>query len=239
MKKTAIALLLFQLFISCNGQNNKTAYSQKLEAGYNGPVKKVTTYICEIKRYGQIPTDTTGYKIKTTTVFDSLGNILENNNLYKLSDYTTETSSIYSGTGKNRTVKEKAITGLDIKEESYKYVWSDDYNFSIVPIGNPVKSGITSTTILDSDFREIKTLYKRGDTTRIIDEFQYKGKHEKIHKRTVNEGDNKRIIYQVMVPKEFDQHGNPTVTYLYIDSDKTKLDSIEFTEYEYYEKISQ
>lgn len=236
MKKTAITLLLFQLFISCNGQNNKTAYSQKLEAGYNGSVKKVTTYICEIKRYGQIPTDTTGYKIKTTTVFDSLGNILENNNLYKWSDYTTETSSIYSGTGKNRTFKEKVISRVgDITEYSYKYVWSDDYNFTIVPIGKPAKSDITAIT-LDKDFRIIKTTYKRRDTIQTIDEFEYKEKHEEVRKRTMNEGDNKRIIYQVMVPKEYDQYRNPTVTYSYIDSDKTKLDSVVFTEYEYYEK---
>lgn len=230
-----LLFLLQLLFFSCNGQNNKTAYSQKLEAGYNGSVKKVTTYICEIKRYGQIPTDTTGYKIKTTTVFDSLGNILENNNLYKLSDYTTETSSIYSGTGKNRTVKEKSITGLDIKEDSYKYVWSDDYNFTIVPIGKPAKSDITAIT-LDKNFRIIKTIYKRRDTIQTIDEFEYKEKHEEIRKRTMNEGDNKRIIYQVMVPKEYDQYGNPTVTYSYVDPDKTKLDSVVFTEYEYYEK---
>ncbi|KMQ70281.1 hypothetical protein [Chryseobacterium koreense] len=236
MKKTAVLILLFQLFISCNGLNNKVAYSQKLESGYSGPVKKVTTYICEIKRYGQIPTDTTSYKVKMTTVFDSLGNILESNSLYKLSDYTTETSSIYSGTGKNRTVKEKAITGLDIKEDSYQYIWSDDYNFMVVPMGKPAKSDITSTTTLDSDFRVLKTQYKRGDTIRIIDEFEYRGKQEKIHKRTVNEGESNRIIYQVMVTKEYDQHGNPTVTYLYVDPDKTKLDSIVFTKYEYDEK---
>lgn len=235
-KTIAILLLLSIFFFSCNGQNSKVAYSQKLASGYNGPVKKVSTYICEIKRYGQIPTDTIDYKIKIITVFDSLGNILESNNLHKLSDYITEISSIYSGKGKNRTFKEKAITGLDIKEDSYKYVWSDDYNFTVVPIGKSAQSDITSATTLDNDFRVIKTIYKSGDTIRITDEFEYKGKHEKMHKRTVNEGENKRIIYQIMVPKKYDQHGNPTVTYLYVDPDKQKLDSVVFTEYEYYER---
>lgn len=235
MIKTITPLLLLPIFFfSCNGQNNKVVYSQKSASGYNGPVKKVSTYICEIKRYGQIPTDTTDYKIKIVTVFDSLGNILESNNLHKLSDYTTEISSIYSGKGKNRTFKEKAITGLDIREDSYKYVWSDDYNFTVVPIGKSAQSYITSATTLDNDFRVIKTVYKSRDTIRIIDEFEYKGKHEKTHKRTVNEGENKKIIYQIMVPKEYDHHGNPTVTYLYVDPGKQKLDSVVFAEYEYY-----
>lgn len=237
MKLTAITLLLLQFFLSCNGLNGKVTYSQKIEAGYRGSVKRVSTYICEIKHYGQIPTDTTNYKVKITTVFDSLGNILESNSLYQLSDYTTEISSIYSGTGKNRTFKEKVLSGVgDTTEDSYKYVWSDDYNFTVVPIGNPEQSDITATTTLDKDFRIIKTTYKSGDAIQITDEFTYKGKHEKTHKRTVNEGDNKRIIYQIMVPKEYDQHGNPTVTYLYVDPDKQKLDSVVFTEYEYYEK---
>lgn len=235
-KKIAIFIFLPIFFFSCNGQNSKVAYSQKLASGYNGTVKKVSTYICEIKRYDQMPTDTTDYKIKIITVFDSLGNILESNNLHKLSDYTTEISSIYSGKGKNRTFKEKAITGLDIKEDSYKYVWSDDYNFTVVPVENLAQSDITSATTLDNDFRVIKTVYKNGDTIRITDEFEYNGKHEKIHKRTVNEGKNKRIIYQIMVSKEYDQHGNPTVIYLYEDPDKQKLDSVIFTEYEYYKR---
>lgn len=236
MKKTAVIILFFQLFLSCNGVNNKVAYSQKLEFGYNGAVKKVTTYICEVK-FDKIPTDTTNYIGKRTTTFDSLGNTLKAVEVSNLSDYKTEFVTIFSGKGKNRTFQQKHSFGTDdIEENNYKYVWSDDYNFKIVPIGKSGKFELITTSTLDKNFRVIKTTYASKDTIRITDEFKYIGKAEKIHKRTVNEGNNKRIIIQVIVPKEYDQYGNPTLLYNYTDTDKQKIQNVLFTEYEYYEK---
>lgn len=230
MKKFVSLLLLLQLFVSCNGQKTNS------NSGYYGSVKKVTGYSCSVKQ-GKIPTNTADYSMKTTTTYDSLGNKLQSNEIYRAGDYTIEISTFYSGTGKNRTFKTKIISGQDnsVKESTYKYVWEDDYRFSVISTNENDSTDFFATTTLDRKFRVFETVYKSKGKFAMKDEYKYSGKHEKILKRTMEEGESDRIIYTVTVVKEFDKYGNPTVAYCYDDAQKEHLTAIFFNEYEYYD----
>ncbi|WP_234109216.1 MULTISPECIES: hypothetical protein [Chryseobacterium] len=238
MKRIISLFLLLQLFVSCNGLNNKSVYSQKSESGLNGSVKRVTKYICPVKN-DKIPTDTTHYTARITTTYDREGNFLTENNFYNLEPKITEYLTTYSGKGKNRTYVQKSIQGDLVADGSYKYVWLDDYHFKVVPSDTGNTSGFVIESRLDKDFRIIKSIYKMRDTIRLTDEFEYVIKNNKvqetIHKRMVDEGDNKRIINQVIVSQEFDQQGNPTLIYIYSRPDKQQLQNVTFMIYEYYE----
>lgn len=239
MKKTAVVLFILQLFFSCNGLNNKTGSFQKSESGLNGRIKKVTNYMCPVVRSGNIPKDTMDYTIRITTSYDSFGNRLEENSFNKVNNQITESLIIYSGEGKNRFYKLKFISGFDdTKEKKYKYIWSDDYHFMMVPMEKSDKSSFIVESTLNKDFRITKSIYKKGDTIRITDEFEYVVKEDKLHektlKRMINEGSNNRIIYLVNVVKEYDHYGNPVLTYNYVDPNKQKLDGVIFSKYEYY-----
>lgn len=232
MKKTAAIFLLFALFFgSCSGQkSNKTS-------GYYGPVKKVITYSCPVEK-GKIPADTAGYTMKTTTTYDSLGNKLASNDLYKSSDYTTEILNIYSGTGKNMTFKTKIISGLDssITERDYKYAWADDYHFSVIEPGRNDSTSLVATTTLDKKFRVMETVYTSGGKIEIVDKHAYSGKDEKRMERIINEGKSKRVINLISVTQEYDAYGNPSVVYSYEDKDKKKITSVSLFKYEYYKQ---
>lgn len=230
MKKFVSLLLLLQLFVSCNEQKTNS------NSGYYGSVKKVTDYSCPVKQ-GKIPTDTANHNRKSTAVYDSLGNKLQSNEIYKAGDYTTEISTLYSGTGKNRTFKTKTIWGNDgnIKESTSKYVWEDDYHFSVISTNENDSTDFVATTTLDRKFRVVETIYKSNGKVTIKDEFKYSGKHEKTLKRTIEEGEKDRILNIVTVAKEFDKYGNTTVAYLYDDTEKEHLTAVFFFEYEYYD----
>ncbi len=227
-KQIALLFLLPLFFLSCGQKTNSNS-------GYYGSVKKVISYSCPVKQ-GKIPKDTADYSTRTTTTYDSLGNKLENNDFFKLSDYTTEISTIYSGTGKNRTFKTKIISGQDnsIKESAYKYVWEDDYHFSMMTTDKNDSTDFVATTTLDRKFRVVEIIYKSKGKFAMKDEYEYIGKHEKALKRTIDEGEKDRIIYTVTVVKEFDKYGNPTVAYCYDDAEKEHLTAVFFYEYEYY-----
>lgn len=236
MKKTAVLFFLFQLLFSCTGGNNKNAYARQPPSELNGCIKKAIIYICPVLKYGIMPTDTNHYTTRTIKTYDSLGNLLAENNFYNFNNSITEQVTTYSGTGKSRTFTEKYLSGFENKKErTYKYVWADDYHFKIIPTD---PSGLMLVSELDKDLRIIKSTYKNGDTIRIIDEFAYVVKENRLYKktikRTINEGDNKRIIQNVAVTQEYDRYGNPTLTYIYDDQGKQKLTSVSFTIYEYY-----
>ena len=238
MKKTVVLLFLFQLLLSCKGWNNNNAYAQQPEL--NGCLKKAIIYACPVLKYGIIPTDTNHYTTRIIKTYDSLGNLLEENSFYNLNSSTTEHITTYSGTGKYRTFTERYLSGFENKKErTYKYVWSDDYHFKIIP-ADP--SGLMLVSELDKDFRIIKTTYKNGDTIRIIDSFAYVIKDNKLYEktieRTINEGDTKRIILNVAVTQEFDPYGNPTISYSYDDPDKQKLKDVFLAVYEYYQEAA-
>ncbi|RZJ91400.1 MAG: hypothetical protein EOO20_05210 [Chryseobacterium sp.] len=236
MKHLIALIACLQLFASCNGQEGVT---QKSKSGLNGSVKKVTNYICPIKKYGEIPKDTTNYESRTTSTYDSLGNLMEEHSFYQYNNTITESLTRYSGIGKNRTFTQKYLSGIeDTTLKSYKYVWSDDYHFKIVPSKRVSESDFTMEYTLDKDFRIIQSVCKKGATIQILDEFKYVISSnkviEKILKRTIEEGATDRIIHVVTISKEYDRYGNPTLTYIYDDPDKQKLGSMSFTIYEYY-----
>ena len=231
MKTTILLILLPLFFCSCNGQKTN------VNSGYYGSVKKVTDYFCPVKQ-GEIPTDTANYERKATATYDSLGNKLQSNEMYKSGNHTTEISTVYSGTGKNRTFKTKTLWGADssVKESDFKYVWKDDRHFSVVSADKNDSTDFVATTTLDRKFRVVETIYTSKGKFAMKDEFKYRGKHEKKFKRTIEEGETDRIINTVTVAKEFDKYGNPTVAYCYDDAEKKHLTAVFFNEYEYYEK---
>ena len=92
-----------------------------------------------------------------------------------------------------------------------------------------------ATTTLDRKFRVVETIYKSNGKVAIKDEFKYSGKHEKILKRTIEEGEKDRILNIVTVAKKFDKYGNTTVAYCYDDTEKEHLTAVFFFEYEYYD----
>ncbi|WP_129021779.1 hypothetical protein [Edaphocola flava] len=230
IKTTTIFILLVLFFFSCNGQKRNA------NSGYYGQVKKVTSYSCSVKQ-GKLPNDTADYDMKATAIYDSLGNKLEDCELYK-SHYNTEILTIYSGTGKNRTYKTKTIWGADssIVENTFKYIWKDDYNFTVISKNQNDSLDLSATTTLDRKFRTVETIYKSRGKFAMKDEFKYSGKYEKALKRTIDEGKSDRVIYTVTVAKEFDDYGNPIVAYCYDDSAKEHLTAVVFYKYDYYEK---
>ncbi len=234
MKKTAIALFLLPLILSCNGQKTNKA------SGYYGTVKKIIQYTCPTKKYGEIPKDTTDYESKVISTYDRSGNLMEENALHQYRSSITQFVTQYSGSGKNRTFTQQFLSGSeDTTVKTYKYVYSDDYHYTVVSDQKNSGSNFTMEYFLDNDFRTIKSVGKRGDTIYMLDVFEYKVKNnkliEKTLKRTIEEGEKDRVIHVVTVPQEYDQYGNPTLVYIYDNEDKKRVSKLGFTIYEYYD----
>lgn len=241
MKKTLVLLLLLQAFLSCNGQKSKiteTTYTQKLEFGLKGSVKEVTGYMCRVEN-DKIPTDTSKYIGKTTMTFDSLGNMIEKNKLWDLGIGkvgTAEFSSVFSGTGKDLSFQETSHTGDDdLKKISYKYVWSDDYNYTIV---SPEDTTHSSIITLDKDYRLIKSVFKEEDVIQSTEEWETVYKNDKVQEiktKITEKSDGKpEVSYQIQVMQKYDNNGNPTVIYVYKDIGKQKVVSVIYKKYKYY-----
>lgn len=235
MKNTAVLLFLFLLSFSCKGQNNKSTYAQQSDLGLEGTVKKVTQYFCPVEN-NIIPEDTTNYTTKKIITYDSLGNISEAYNIYKSNNEITAFTTIYSGTGKNRTFIMKFISGtVNKQDKSYRCIWSDDYHFKVVPTGKTDSSELMATYTLDKDFRIIKTTFTTGDNIQSIDEFEYIGKGKRIYKKTYYIAKEERIMYSVQIAQEYDTNGSPTITYLYNDKNTKKIAEVCIQRNEYYE----
>lgn len=245
MKTVVLLVILLQLFCSCNGQENKisaTTYTQKLEYGLHGAVKEVTGYIHTIEN-GKIPTDTADYAGKTSMTFDHSGNMLAMHRLWK-SDTTgnrkrskTEFKLLFSGKGKDISFKEIYRFGDgDVEEGNYSYVWSDDYNYTIVSSG---KSTYRSVITLDQNYRLIKSVFMKGDSIQVTEELDFMCNNNKIQekrtKTTENRNGGMEMSYQLQVTQEYDRYGNPTVIYGYDDLEKERLREVYYKVYTYYE----
>ncbi len=235
LKKTILLFFLFQLFLFCKGADNNNAHARPHGSELKGCISKAIIYICPVLKHGIIPADTSGFTSRITKIYDSMGNLSAENSFYKLNDSSIEHLTSYTGAGKDRTFTERYLSGFeDKKERTYQYVWADDYHFKITP-ADP--SGFTVLSELDTNFRTIRSVYMREGTILISDEFSYRETkdklYEKVLKRTIKEGDSERIIQNVTVTQEYDQYGNPTLTYIYDDVGKRKLANISFTIYEY------
>ena len=236
MKKTTAILLLLQLLISCKGQDMKTTYVQKLEFGLKGPVKEVVHYVCKVGE-GKIPIDKNNFYGKSTKEFDTLGNALKTNYFWDFGEIgKSESSTIYSGTGREVSLKE-TIRFNDDKavETSYRYVWSDNYNYNIATTDESPYSNLIT---LDKDYSLKKIVFKNGAQIQTTQEIETKYREYKIWEiiETITnyKDGEKTITYQVQVVQEYDQYGNPGVIYHYNNPDKEKLVNVTFAEYQYY-----
>jgi len=236
MKKVVLLLLLLTAFLSCNGQENKTTYTQKVEYGLKGAVKKVTSYIYKVEN-GKIPAKTAKYNNgKTTKTFDSMGNLVTMNKLWDLGFLgKSEYSYLYFGRGKEISFKETAhLHNGKVTKRTCKYVWSDDYNYTIL---SPDDNTYTIMYTLDKNYQIVKSIFKKNGDIESIDETETIYNNDKIQetktKMTYESLDGK-IIYQIQVAQKYDLRGNPTVTYIYGDLNKQKLESVIYNEYSYY-----
>lgn len=245
MKKTILLFLLLQVCFHCNGQGNKisaTTYTQKLEYGLKGAVKEVTSYIFKVEN-GEIPADTTNYAGKTSMIFDRLGNMLVMHRLWTL-DTTgnsnrkkTEFKLLFSGKGKDISFKETYRFGDDnLKEESYNYIWSDDYNYTIV---SSKESAYTSVITLDKEYRLIKSVFMKDDDAQMTEELEFIYKNDQLQERKNKITEKNRdgeieVSYQIQVVQETDKYGNPTLIYGYSDVDKQKVTEVVYKAYHYY-----
>lgn len=238
MKKTTVLLLLLQIFPSCNGQDAKTTepvYVQKLEYGLKGPVKEVISYICSVKN-GEIPANTANYTGKITMTFDSLGNVIAINKVWDFVSDKAEFSSIFMGKGKDVSFKETSrINDGNLKEISYKNVWSDDYNYTII---SPENNDYSTIVTLDKNYRIIKSVFRKEDSIQSTEEWETIYKNNKIQeiktKITQSTEGETREHYEIQVVQEYDKYGNPTVIHGYKDLSKQKVESVLYKEYKYY-----
>lgn len=238
MKKTLLLFLLSQLFLSCNGQDNKvtqTTYSQKLEYGLKGAVKEVTQYTCAVIG-GKIPTDKHDNVGKSTMTIDNEGNLIEINRSWNFGtpDTSANFKKEYSGKGKNITVKEISDVHGNTEEINNRFVWSDDYNYSIIS----EKSPHVYTVTLDKNYRLIRYIIKNGDKTESVEDIEtiyQDNKIQEIKSKTTENIDGKiEVNYQIQVTQSFDSYGNPTVIYTYKDINKQKVAGVLFKDYTYY-----
>lgn len=236
--KNTLLFLLTQIFFPCNGQDSKipeTAYSQKLEYGLKGAVKEVTQYTCTVKD-GKIPTDKSANVGKSTMTLDNQGNLLEINRFWDFGtpDTTAKFKKEYSGKGKNITVKEISNLHGNTEEINNRFVWSDNYNYSIVS----EKSPYVYTVTLDKNYRLIKYVIKNGDEIESVEEIEAIYQDNKIHeiksKTTENIDGKMTVSYKIQVMQSFDTYGNPTVIYTYRDINKQNIAGVLYKDYTYY-----
>lgn len=244
MKKTAALLLLLPVLLSCNGQDakiTKVGYVQKLEYGLKGAVKEVTSYIYRVEN-GKIPANTGTYIGKITMTLDSLGNVMT---IHKLWDFdrtastkidNAEFTSRFFGKGKDISFKETSLySDGELKEIEHKYVWSDDYNYTIITQDDNTHSTLIT---LDKEYLLSKSIFK-GDKMQSVEEWETISKNNKIQeiktKMTQNLEGNTTVTYQIQAVQEYDKYGNPTVLHGYQDLSKEKVENVIYKEYKYYE----
>jgi len=235
MKKVALFFLFLLITLSCDRKGDK-AFTQKMVYGLKGAVKNVTSYTYKVEN-GKIPAKNAKYyDAKTTVTFDSMGNLTTTN---ELSDYgdlgKSEYSCVYFGQGKEISYieTERLYTG-DVTKRTYKYVWLDDYNYTIVS-QEDTTSAISYT--LDKNYRLIKSVFKKKGVIQSSNEIERSYNNDKI-KETKTKMTLQilggRIIYRIYVAQKYDSYGNPTIAYMYDDTDKQKLNSVTYSEYTYY-----
>ncbi|HRB70884.1 MAG TPA: hypothetical protein PK776_03460 [Flavobacterium sp.] len=239
MKKKVLLLLLLPLFLSCNGQESKTTeavYTQKLEYGLKGPVKEVITYIHTVDN-GKIPANTAKPIGTTTITFDNMGNIMT---ITKIWDFErigkSVFSSIFSGTGKDLSFKETVdLYDGEHTENSYKYIWLDDYSYNI---RSEKDSSYANIITLDKKYRLVKSIFKRDAVIESEEEIETVYKNDKIqeiiNKEMENTDGKKSVSYRIQVAQKYDNQGNPTVLYGYDDLTKQTVKHVLYKEYTYY-----
>ena len=232
IKQILLVVVIFLPFMM-NGQNT---YNQKKEYGYNGPLKKVTTYMVNVSAY-RIPVDTLDYFGKSTMNFTKNGDVTTYNRLYNLPSYNYNSKAVFSGSGKNISYKE--VSKVNDAEEvnmAYKFVWKDPLNYEIKPVS---KQDSTSRYIsLNPDFTIDKVIFKSlnfESEEKASYYYNSENQLEKIvYKVTSTQNDVTTVKDDVRVIKSVDIFNNATIIY-FLEKEHSRFPkSVVFKYYEYY-----
>ncbi|MNS92096.1 hypothetical protein D3C72_1262170 [compost metagenome] len=120
------------------------------------------------------------------------------------------------------------------KESHHQYVWQDEYTYKII---NKDDTTSSQTITLDKDFRIIKMVTESNSFNAVdVRETIYKnGRIAKVITRSTDNADGlKNTSISVWVVKEYDQHDNPSVLYIYNNADERQLNAVVFKTYQYY-----
>lgn len=240
LKTIIFTLLITQLSICCSGQADKTIesdYTQILETGLKGKVKQSTYYV-NPAMYGEIPTDTSAFIVKSKMTFDKLGNAIEVNKLFNIDAAGSIKTHKMWFSGKGRDVSIKVLSTFNngkITVSNDKYIWSDKYTYSIISEQDSTHSNII---VLDKNYQLIRSLFKNNDVVQFTEEVKTIYEHDKIKKiiNTVTEKSDDEVIvtYQIQVVQEYDNVGNPTLVYMYNEIDEKEIQQVIYKYYIYY-----
>jgi len=231
--KQILLVIVIVLPFFMNGQNT---YNQKKEYGYNGPLKKVTTYMVHVSRY-QIPVDTLDFFGKSTMNFTKNGDVTTYNRFYNIPDYLLKSKAVFSGSGKNISYKESSkVNDAAEINTNYKFVWIDPLKYEIKPLS---QSDSTSRFItLNPDFTIDKVVFKASNfesEEKASYHYNNENQLEKIvYRVTSTENDVTTIKDDVRIIKSVDVFNNATVIYFYEKEHSRFPKSVVFKYYEYY-----
>ncbi len=214
----------------------QNSYNQKKEYGYNGPLKKVTTYMVNVSTYS-IPVDTLDYFGKSTMNFMKNGDLTTYYRFYSLPDYLYKSKAVFSGSGKSISYKETSkVNDADEVIINYKFVWKDLLTYEIKPLSQ--KDSSRRIITLNPDFTIDKVVFKGLNfVTEEKASYYYnnENKLEKIvYKITSTENNVTTVKNDVRVIKSVDVFNNATVIYFYEKEHSRFPKSVVFKYYEYY-----
>lgn len=232
IKQILLVVVILLSFIM-NGQNT---YNQKKEYGYNGPVKRVTTYMMDVSAY-RIPVDTLDYFGKSTMNFNKNGDATTYNRFYNLASYTYKSKAVFSGSGKNISYKE--VSKVNAAEEvnmTFKFVWKDPLSYEIKPLST--KDSTSRYISLNPDFTVDKVNFKAlnfESEEKASYHYNSENQLEKIiYKVTSTENDVTTVKDDVRVIKSVDVFNNATIIY-FLEKEHSRFPkSVVFKYYEYY-----
>lgn len=231
--KKIISVIVVMLPFFMNAQNS---YTQKKEYGYNGSVKKVTTYMVNVIHYN-VPNDTLNYFGKSTMIFTNKGDVTTYDRFYSLPNYEYKSKAVFSGSGKNISYKE--VSKVNEAEESintYKFVWTGALNYKIE---STKKDDSTSQFVFLTDTYTIDKVVFKAFNYESEEQASYhynnENKLEKVvYKVTSTENDVTTIKDDVRVIKSVDIFNNATVIYFFENENGRFPKSVVFKYYEYY-----
>lgn len=232
IKQILLVVVIFLPFFM-NGQN---AYNQKKEYGYNGAVKKVTTYMVNVSAY-RIPADTLNYYGKSTMNFTKNGDVTTYHRFYDMPNYLYKSKAVFSGSGKNISYKESSkINGAAEINMNYKFVWIDPLKYEIKPLSE--KDSTSRFITLNPDFSIDKVNFKAlnfESEEKASYHYNNENQLEKIvYKVTSTENDVITVKEDVRIIKSVDVFDNATVIYFYEKEHSRFPKSVVFKYFEYY-----
>lgn len=231
--------LLFFIFWTCllhTGHSQNSGYTLKKEYGINGTVKSVTSYMVEVSRY-TIPADTLNFFGKSKMTFTRNGDLSVYTRMFNLPDYIFKSTAVYSGTGKNISYTETSrLNNDDEKKMHYRFVWTDDYQYKIVPAKGTGDASVQYIS-LNKDFSIDKVVFEQEHYhSEEQAYYTYNGsKLEKLsYKVVTTENGQNTVTQDHRVIKATDIYNNPTVMYFYEKAESRVPKSVVFKYYEYY-----